>query len=95
MLRREQPYARVVVPDHKQIRSGTLRRVIADAGLTVKAMMEEHVRLMGEIHATQAQLLHAALKRQRDTVASAVTNVAEKIEGQTSDFLAIMGQFTN
>lgn len=36
MLRREQPYARVVVPDHKQIRPGTLRRIVADAGLTVE-----------------------------------------------------------
>jgi predicted RNA binding protein YcfA (HicA-like mRNA interferase family) len=35
MLRRDEPYARVVVPDHKQIRSGTLRRIVADAGLTV------------------------------------------------------------
>jgi predicted RNA binding protein YcfA (HicA-like mRNA interferase family) len=36
MLRRDQPHARVVVPDHKQLRSGTLRRIIADAGLTVE-----------------------------------------------------------
>jgi predicted RNA binding protein YcfA (HicA-like mRNA interferase family) len=36
MLRRDQPYARVIVPDHKQLRSGTLRRIIADAGLTVE-----------------------------------------------------------
>jgi predicted RNA binding protein YcfA (HicA-like mRNA interferase family) len=36
MLRRGQPYARAVVPDHKQIRSGTLRRIIADAGLTAE-----------------------------------------------------------
>jgi predicted RNA binding protein YcfA (HicA-like mRNA interferase family) len=35
ILRRDQPYARVVVPDHKPLRSGTLRRIIADAGLTV------------------------------------------------------------
>jgi predicted RNA binding protein YcfA (HicA-like mRNA interferase family) len=40
MLRRDQPYARVVVPDHKQIRSGTLRRIIADAGLTVEQFTE-------------------------------------------------------
>ncbi|HMK81480.1 MAG TPA: type II toxin-antitoxin system HicA family toxin [Xanthobacteraceae bacterium] len=40
MLRREQPYARVVVPDHKQVRSGTLRRIIADAGLTVDQFLE-------------------------------------------------------
>jgi predicted RNA binding protein YcfA (HicA-like mRNA interferase family) len=40
MLRRAQPYARVVVPDHKQLRSGTLRRIIADAGLTVEQFTE-------------------------------------------------------
>jgi hypothetical protein len=40
MLRRDQPYARVVVPDHKQIRSGALRRIIADAGLTVEQFVE-------------------------------------------------------
>jgi predicted RNA binding protein YcfA (HicA-like mRNA interferase family) len=40
MLRRDQPYARVVVPDHKQLRSGTLRRIIADAGLTVEQFMQ-------------------------------------------------------
>lgn len=34
ILRRDDPYARAVVPDHKQIRVGTLRRIIADAGLT-------------------------------------------------------------
>ena len=32
MLRRDLPYARVVVPDHRQLRSGTIRRIIADAG---------------------------------------------------------------
>ena len=42
VLRREDPYARAVVPDHKQIRTGTLRRIIADAGLTV----EEFMRLL-------------------------------------------------
>jgi hypothetical protein len=30
----------VVVPDHKQLRSGTLRRIIADAGLTVEQFVE-------------------------------------------------------
>jgi predicted RNA binding protein YcfA (HicA-like mRNA interferase family) len=35
ILRRDDPYARVVVPDHAQVRQGTLRRIIADAGLTV------------------------------------------------------------
>jgi predicted RNA binding protein YcfA (HicA-like mRNA interferase family) len=41
ILRRHVPHARVVVPDHKRIRSGTLRRIIADAGLTV----DEFLRL--------------------------------------------------
>lgn len=43
MLRRDEPPARIVVPDHKQIRVGTLRRIVADAGLTI----EEFVRLIG------------------------------------------------
>jgi predicted RNA binding protein YcfA (HicA-like mRNA interferase family) len=43
MLRREEPYARAIVPDHKQIRSGTLRRIIADAGLTI----EQFIALVG------------------------------------------------
>ena len=36
VLRRDQPHARVVVPDHRQLRTGTLRRIIGDAGLTVE-----------------------------------------------------------
>jgi predicted RNA binding protein YcfA (HicA-like mRNA interferase family) len=40
ILRRDNPYARVVVPDHKQVRQGTLRRIIADAGLTVDQFVE-------------------------------------------------------
>jgi predicted RNA binding protein YcfA (HicA-like mRNA interferase family) len=43
ILRREEPYARVVVPDHKQIRVGTLRRIISDAHMSV----EEFLRLLG------------------------------------------------
>jgi predicted RNA binding protein YcfA (HicA-like mRNA interferase family) len=35
ILRCDDPYARVVVPDHTEVRQGTLRRIIADAGLTV------------------------------------------------------------
>jgi predicted RNA binding protein YcfA (HicA-like mRNA interferase family) len=42
ILRRETPYARVVVPDHKALRWGTLRRIIADAGLSI----EEFIRLL-------------------------------------------------
>ena len=40
ILRRDQPYARAVVPDHKQIRTGTLRRIIADAGMTPDQFIE-------------------------------------------------------
>jgi hypothetical protein len=32
-----------VVPDHKQLRAGTLRRIVADAGLSI----EELLRLLG------------------------------------------------
>ena len=35
VLRREAPFARVVVPDHRQVRHGTLRRIIADAGMSI------------------------------------------------------------
>ena len=40
LLRRDRPYARVVIPDHKELRQGTLRRIIADAGLTVDEFFE-------------------------------------------------------
>ena len=40
ILRRDVPYARAVVPDHKVIRLGTLRRIIADAGMTVEQFIE-------------------------------------------------------
>ncbi len=39
ILRRDEPYARAVIPDHKQVRTGTLRRIIADAGLSVEQFM--------------------------------------------------------
>jgi predicted RNA binding protein YcfA (HicA-like mRNA interferase family) len=35
ILRRADPFAQVVVPDHKQIERGTLRSIIRQAGLTV------------------------------------------------------------
>jgi predicted RNA binding protein YcfA (HicA-like mRNA interferase family) len=40
ILRRDEPYSRVVIPDHKQIRPRTLRRIIADAGLSVDEFVE-------------------------------------------------------
>lgn len=40
ILRRDNPYARVVVPSHSRVRQGTLRRIIADAGLTLDQFAE-------------------------------------------------------
>ena len=40
ILRRDDPHARVVVPDHNQVRIGTLRHIITDAGLTVEQFMQ-------------------------------------------------------
>lgn len=34
-LRRDDPYAKVVVPERRELAKGTLRRIIRDAGLTV------------------------------------------------------------
>jgi predicted RNA binding protein YcfA (HicA-like mRNA interferase family) len=40
ILRRGNPYARVVVPDHKRVRSGTLRQILNQAGVTVEQLLE-------------------------------------------------------
>jgi predicted RNA binding protein YcfA (HicA-like mRNA interferase family) len=40
VLRRGDPYARVVVPDHKRVRPGTLRQILTEAGLTVEHLLE-------------------------------------------------------
>ncbi|MGI8856420.1 MAG: type II toxin-antitoxin system HicA family toxin [Thermomicrobiales bacterium] len=42
VVRRTNPFAQVVVPDHKELDRGTLRATIRQAGLTV----EEFVRYM-------------------------------------------------
>ncbi len=39
ILRRDEPYARVVVPDHKRIRPGTLRKILHEAALTVEELL--------------------------------------------------------
>ncbi|MBI4580038.1 MAG: type II toxin-antitoxin system HicA family toxin [Planctomycetes bacterium] len=36
ILLRAAPFARVVVPDHRQVRVGTLRKILDEAGLTVE-----------------------------------------------------------
>ena len=42
VLRRDEPFAQVVVPDHKVLDRGTLRAIIRQAGLSV----EEFVSLL-------------------------------------------------
>ena len=39
ILRREDPYARVIVPDHKALRPGTLRQILQEAGLSVEELL--------------------------------------------------------
>jgi predicted RNA binding protein YcfA (HicA-like mRNA interferase family) len=40
ILRRDAPPGRTVAPDHRQIRAGTLRYIIAEAGLTIDQFMD-------------------------------------------------------
>jgi predicted RNA binding protein YcfA (HicA-like mRNA interferase family) len=40
ILRRKLPHARVVVPNHKTLRVGTLRATLHEAGLTVEQLLE-------------------------------------------------------
>ena len=42
ILRRDSPFAQVVVPDHRELDRGTLRGIIRQAGLSV----EEFTRLL-------------------------------------------------
>jgi predicted RNA binding protein YcfA (HicA-like mRNA interferase family) len=42
VLRRDEPFAQVVVPDHRELDRGTLRAILRQAGLTV----EEFVGLL-------------------------------------------------
>jgi len=40
VLGRDEPPARVVVPDHRQIRKGTLRQILHDADLSVQEFLD-------------------------------------------------------
>ena len=40
ILRRADPFAQLVVPDHKQLDRGTLRAIIRQAGLSVESFLE-------------------------------------------------------
>ena len=43
VLRRDEPYAQVVVPDHRELDRGTLRAILRGAGVTA----EEFIALLG------------------------------------------------
>ena len=40
ILRRDQPFAQVVVPDHKELDRGTLRAILRGAGLSVEEFLQ-------------------------------------------------------
>jgi len=40
ILRRDEPFAQVVVPDHKELDRGTLKAIIRQAGLTEAEFIE-------------------------------------------------------
>ncbi len=40
ILRRDDPFAQLVVPDHKELDRGTLRAIIRQAGLSVDELVE-------------------------------------------------------
>jgi hypothetical protein len=39
VVRRDEPFAQVVVPDHRELDRGTLRAIIRQAGPTVEAFV--------------------------------------------------------
>jgi predicted RNA binding protein YcfA (HicA-like mRNA interferase family) len=39
ILRRDEPFGQVVVPDHQELAKGTLRAIIRDADLSVEAFI--------------------------------------------------------
>jgi predicted RNA binding protein YcfA (HicA-like mRNA interferase family) len=38
ILRRQSPFARVSVPDHKALRMGTLRTILREAGISIEQL---------------------------------------------------------
>ena len=40
VLRRDDPFAQLVVPDHKELDKGTLRAIIRQAGMSVDEFLE-------------------------------------------------------
>jgi len=40
ILRRDEPRARVVIPDHKSLKAGTLHQILKAAGLSVEELLQ-------------------------------------------------------
>ncbi|MGA1824142.1 MAG: type II toxin-antitoxin system HicA family toxin [bacterium] len=40
IMRRDEPFGQVVVPDHKELDRGTLRAIMRQAGISVKEFIE-------------------------------------------------------
>ncbi len=40
ILRRENPFAQVVVPDHSELDTGTLRAILRQAGITTEQLLD-------------------------------------------------------
>lgn len=40
ILRRDQPFAQVSVPDHKSLDTGTLSHILGDVGLTIEEFID-------------------------------------------------------
>ena len=40
VLRRESPFGRVVIPNHRNLRVGTLRTILNEAGISVEQLIE-------------------------------------------------------
>ncbi len=40
ILRRDNPFSQIVVPDHKELDRGTLRAIIRETGLSVESFKE-------------------------------------------------------
>ena len=40
ILRRDEPFAQVVVPNHRELHKGTLRSIIRDAGMSVGELID-------------------------------------------------------
>jgi len=39
-MRRDEPFAKTVVPNHKTLKRGMLKRILKDAGLSVEEFIE-------------------------------------------------------